>query len=353
MRRAQLNQITVDLRKSVLLLSILYVIVSLYMYNKYGVKVMIDSPRYLNYAENLSSTGVYFDPLNFWYISYVFFVYLSQLIDSGEWVVVFNQYLLGYAAMIALFFGVKRLTANVQTAFLAGAIFIFFPDNLNWHSYVLTESLYCSVLCFAFYFLVRLWQERQKVWLYFAVAFVLLVCFFSKPTAPALFIALSFPLAWQWLSRPLHRALKLSAVFAVGILLLFLANKMISAHSVMLIYQKGDIIFAMHKFPDHPHHDLMTVDVPADLPVPEVNQPLLQQMGGVVIANPIFFFKLMAAKGVMYVAHIRPFWSWSHNLAMILFLWPLYFFSCRAIRKGLVSKYVATVGVDTLSGPEA
>ena len=64
-------------------LTVLYLLVSLYLYSKYGVKTLSDAPRYLNYADNLSQRGIYFDPLNFWYISYVFFVYFSQLIDDS------------------------------------------------------------------------------------------------------------------------------------------------------------------------------------------------------------------------------------------------------------------------------
>ena len=306
---------------------------------------MNDSPRYLTYAENLSTQGVYFDPLNFWYISYVFFVYLSQLIDPSHGMIIFNQYLLGMGAMLALFFAAKRLTGRINTAFLIGLVFIVFPDNLNWHSYVLTESFYCSVLCFVFYFLVRLSQERDKLWLYLASGSVLLICFFSKPTSPALFIALAFPLVWKWTMKPTLRAVKISLVLLAGVFILFLANKMISSHRVMLIYEKGDIIFAMHQLPTHPHHNWMTVEVPEDLKKPSDDQPLLQQMGSFVLANPLFFTKLIFGKTVMYIAHIRPFWSWAHNISMAAFLWPLYYFSYQAIKKRLVTNYLSTVFV--------
>ena len=127
--------------------------------------------------------------------------------------------------------------------------------------------------------------------------------------------------------------------------MLFLANKMISSHRVMLIYENGDIIFAMHEFPTHPHHDWMTVEVPEDLHKPSVDLPLLQQMGAFVIGNPIYFAKLFFGKMVMYVSHIRTYWSWPHNIAMIVFLWSLYFFSIRAMKKKWVSQYVTSVSI--------
>ncbi|WP_420317196.1 glycosyltransferase family 39 protein [Ekhidna sp.] len=305
---------------------------------------MNDSPRYLNYADNLTSQGIYFDPLNFWYISYVFFVYLSQLIENNHWIIILNQYVLGYLATLAIFLTTKRLTNSLLAATLAATVFIVFPDNLNWHSYVLTESFYCSILSITFYMLVKTYQERGLS-SYIMTGLLLVVCFFVKPTSPALFIALSFPFVWKWLNKPPHQILKFASLMVIGTLFLFLANKMISSHQVMLIYENGDIIFAMHEFPSHPHHDWMTVDIPEDLVKSSPDQPLIQQMAGFVISNPVYFAKLFFGKMIMFVTHIRTYWSWSHNVAMIVILWPLYFFGLRAIRKRLVSNYLGTFSI--------
>lgn len=304
---------------------------------------MNDSPRYLTYAANLSS-GLYFDPLNFWYISYVFFVAFVKLFASDHFYIILAQYILGYVAVLAVFGIVKRLTQNVKAGFLAALVFTVFPDNMMWHSYVLTESFYCSMLSITFYLLVRGIQEKG-FWNYVLVGLFILTTFFSKPTSPALLIALAFPLIWKWLWQSPRQVFKLASLVAVGVLFLFLANKMISSHRVMLIYENGDIIFAMHEFPTHPHHDWMTVDIPEGLYKPPIDQPLLQQMGAFMISNPVYFLKLFFGKMIMFVSHIRTYWSWPHNLSMIAILWPLYFFCVKAIRKKLVSNYFAMASI--------
>jgi len=81
MKKLEIGQLNLSKVQSLLFLSLLYLLVSLYLFNKYGIRIMNDSPRYLNYAADLNTKGIYFDPLNFWYISYVFFVYISQMID--------------------------------------------------------------------------------------------------------------------------------------------------------------------------------------------------------------------------------------------------------------------------------
>lgn len=325
------------------IVSIVYFGVSIYLYSKYGVKIMNDSPRYLTYADNLSG-GVYFDPLNFWYISYVFFVAFIKLFSANHAAIILAQYVLGFVATLSIFSATNRLTSNTKVAFLAALIFILFPDNLSWHSYVLTESFYCSILSVTFYLIIRTSQERRKVD-YVITAFFILVSFFSKPTSPALLIALAFPFVWKWLKTPPRILWKFTSLVAAGVVLLFLANTMISSHRVMLIYENGDIIFAMHEFPTHPHHDWMTVDIPEDLYKPPVDQPLLQQMGTFMISNPLYFSKLFFGKMIMYVSHIRTYWSWPHNIIMIAMLWPLYFFSIQAIRRRLVSRYFATASI--------
>ena len=306
---------------------------------------MNDSPRYLTYAANLSVQGVYFDKLNFWYISYVFFVYFCKLIGSDNFIIILCQYLLGYAAMLAVFFSTKRLSASVNTGFLAGIIFILFPDNLLWQSYVLTESFYRSVICIVFYLAVLVSVKKHRNWSYLLLAVGLLVCFFSKPTSSALFIALAVPFVWNYLKRPRYRWWKISAVVVTTFLLMVLANKIISAHAVMLIYEKGDIIFAMHEASERHYHESMTVPVPHDLVKSPADQPILQKMASFVYSNPWFFAKLMFGKIVMYLSHVRPFWSWVHNISMIVFLWPSYYFAYRAIKKGLVSDYLKKASI--------
>ncbi len=325
------------------IVSAVYFCMSLYLYNKYGVKIMNDSPRYLSYTENLSG-GFYFDPLNFWYISYVFFIAFIKLFSENHAIIILAQYILGFVATFSIFGVTKRLTNNLKLAFLSALIFIFFPDNLNWHSYVLTESFYCSILSITFYLLIKASQEKRTLD-YIIATFFILISFFSKPTSPALIIALAFPIVWQWLRSPPQRVWKFASLVVAGVVLVFLANTMISSHRVMLIYENGDIIFAMHEFPTHPHHDWMTIEVPKDLYKPPVDQPLLQQMGSFVISNPLYFSKLFFGKMIMYVSHIRTYWSWPHNIAMMTMLWPLYFFSLKAIRRRLVARYFSIASI--------
>ena len=145
-----ISALSAVLRSQKVALSILffcYALMSIWLYGRYGVKIMNDSPRYLDYASNLID-GFYYDPLNFWYFTYVLLIYVIKVFSQDPLVIILMQYLLGFGAMVAIYRAAELLTGHRETAFWAGLFFILFPDNLFWHSYVLTESIYCTMLCF-------------------------------------------------------------------------------------------------------------------------------------------------------------------------------------------------------------
>lgn len=106
----------------------------------------------------------------------------------------------------------------------------------------------------------------------------------------------------------------------------------------MFIYSQGDIIFAMHEFPNHQFHDLLTITPPEDLYVPVQGDAPLVNVLEFIIHNPIYWLKMALGKLIMYITHIRPYWSWMHNLMVVITLWPCYYFAVRAIRKKAISK---------------
>ncbi|MTI38849.1 glycosyltransferase family 39 protein [Fulvivirga lutimaris] len=325
----------------IIILSLFYLLASCYLFNKYGLKLVNDSPRYIAYAENLQN-GFYFDPLNFWYLSFAIFVMINQVFFNSLLAIIISQYVIGYLAVIALYHAVKIATYNPVTAFLASALFILFPDNLFWHSYILTESLYISFLCFSFFALVKYYSKKTLKNLAFAII-ILTICFFCRPTSPALFLAILTPAFIRFLKNPAHRLLKISGCVIFGIALLVLANQIITMHSVMLIYTKGDIIFAMHETAESLYKDLMMIDAPEDLFVPDEEGALIYEMASFVLNNPLYWFKLFTSKLITFISHIRPYWSWMHNIYALLIIWPCYFLSVTAFRKKLIPGLYKTV----------
>ena len=321
---------------SLALISLLYSALSIYLFHKHGIKVVNDSPRYLEYARVLKS-GFYFDPLNFWYFTYVILIYFFQLFSDSLLPIITCQYLIGYLAVIALYRAAEILTENKLVATICCLFFIFYPDNLFWHSYILTESIYSSFLCFSLFALISYLHQKSNKKLV-ALIFTFATCFFCKPTSPALIIAVTAPLVINFLSNKSLRVLKIIGVLIAFTATILLANKMISMHHVMLIYEKGDIIFAMHEFPNHVFHDLLTIESTQNIHIPNHKSALLLNMVDFIIMNPIYWLKLFCGKLFMYLTHIRPYWSWAHNIWVALLIWPCYYFCLLTLKRKLISR---------------
>ncbi|QSE95882.1 glycosyltransferase family 39 protein [Fulvivirga lutea] len=316
-------------------LAVVYIAVGAYLHSKYGVKVVNDSPRYIGYAQNLNS-GFYIDPLNIWYFTYVVFVYVHQFFTESLVPIVVSQYLLGLVAIFALHQATKKLTGHNVVAMIACLLFIFYPDNLFWHSYILTESIYSSLLCISLYFIIK-YIENKSTKNLITLLVILVLCFFAKPTSPALILALITPIAITFYSNPSYRAFKLVGSVLAFCLVLFLANEMLTMHRVMLIYSKGDIIFAMHQIPSNPFSQMLIIEPPADLYIPDEEGPLLYNMTSFIFNNFFFWVKLVAAKFLVFISHVRPYWSWGHIVASIVMIWPSYYFTAIAIRRKLIN----------------
>ncbi len=325
------------------LISLSYLLLSLFLFDKYGVMVVTDSPRYLDYASALTH-GFYFDPLNFWSLSYVLFILLFQAFTTSlTWLIV-GQYLLGYVAVIALFRTVEIISKDVATACFGSILFILLPDNIYWHSYILTESLYSSFLCLSMCTAVIFWRRKSMTNGAF-LTICTLVCFFCKPTAPAWIIALAFPVVLHFMRDPSYRIWKFTGLVALGVALALLADQMVSMHKVMLIYRKGDLIFAMHQLPHHWAHELLRVSVPNDLHVPDASQSTLLNIIQFGIANPLHTLKLFLGKLLLFITHLRPYWSDWHNIYAASLLWPSYYLCVRAFKRELLPRPLATVAI--------
>ncbi|MEO0552672.1 MAG: hypothetical protein AAF149_05720 [Bacteroidota bacterium] len=86
-----------------------------------------------------------------------------------------------------------------------------------------------------------------------------------------------------------------------------LANEMISMHRVMVIYQEGDIIFAIHELPNSPYYDFLKVTPSKNIHIPENENALILNMLEFMVRNPIYWLKLFFGKLIVDLSHIRPY----------------------------------------------
>lgn len=320
------------LSQPLILLFIVYCGVSFYLFQKLGVKIVNDSERYLTYAHHLQS-GFYFDAHNFWYFTYSLFIYCIQLFTTNPLWIIIAQYFLCFLAVIALYKTYLILFGDKIGAAITGLLYIVFIEILSWNSYILCESLFCSLTCFSLYWLSKMTKTPTSFSTILSTGFVIIITILSKPSGIALLGAIIFTVIMsQWKLIP-SKKLKVGLVCAFSIAFLFLINQMLSTFMLVENYITGDIIYAASTLPELSSYNWLVITPPKNLSIPSVNLPPLVRLASFITANCWFWLQLFMAKIAYFIFHIRPYWSLTHNVFTLSFLLPLYLFSGLSILK--------------------
>ena len=307
------------------LISILFWIVCIFLFSRLGIKEVNDSARYLEYASNLRS-GFYFEGHNMWYIGYVILIFFSKTIGESYSYIIGLQYLLSFISVIYLFKTSMLLWDSRKVGLFTVCAYILFVDILSWNSFILAESFYTSMICISLYYLLLLNKKKATVADMIIGVSIVLLAVFTKPTGIALLAAILGALSLRFLSSKKFTVLvKSIPVLLVGLALFLLSEKMLTSFLVLENYQIGEIIYAVTTIPSLPSLNQLVVTPPDNLYIPSKDYTKLTQIILFIWNNPIYWTELFLKKVFYMVVHIRPFWSWEHNLYSLLFLLPSYY----------------------------
>ncbi|HTF21066.1 MAG TPA: glycosyltransferase family 39 protein [Chryseolinea sp.] len=320
-------------------LFIVFALVNGILFSRLGIKMVNDSPRYLEYAQNLLS-GFYVDQHNFWYLGYVVYIAFVKTLQGDIAAIIVGQYVLSFLAVIALYQTALLLWNNQQMAFLAALFFLVFFEISSWNAYVLAESVYISTTCFALYSLTNFYRTRTLISGLIAV----LVAGFTmtvKPTGIALIGATLSVVLLSVIASTGSLQLRYATVGAAIILFLIFVNRALNTFGVMDAYLSGEVIYDITTT-NYPDVGFMRIVPPENIYSPPEHYPQLIKISFFVVANPIYSAKLFFTKVFYLLAHVRPYWSTMHNLFSLVILLPLYCFFGRALTMPTVNKDVRT-----------
>jgi len=210
-------------------------------------------------------------------------------------------------------------------------MFVLFAELSFWNAYLLAESIYVSFVCFSILIATELSVARKNRLAQVIIAFLILTfTTFIKPTGISVAAALAITgLAWLWKTQ--RRPIAVLVTVVVAMALTFFANRMLYTYQVMENYQSGEIIYAITTVSDTKLTDQLTVEVPPSLTIPEASLPPVIRILKFAIDHPVYWLKLFTAKVFYLLTHIRPYWSWYHNLFSAAFLLISYVFFFRGL----------------------
>lgn len=315
-----------------------FVGVCVFLFHTHGVKIVNDSHRYLEYADQLKN-GFYFDQHNFWYFGYALFLFCIRVFSTDAAAIIGIQYLLSGVAVFCIFRTSILLFKKTGAGIAAALCYIFFIEILSWNSYVLCESLFSSLTCISFYLLIRIYKNNRDT---AAIAIVLLVIpltVLTKPTGIALLCAL-FATGIHYLFCVIKKkAVRFILAFVIMGGILLIANMMLTTYTVMENYALGEVVYGI--LGTSRSEMFLSIPVPDDLEFPPEGYPPLLKILSFIFHNPLYWIKLFTVKVFYFLVHVRPYWSWSHNVYSVAFLLPLYALAVRMLVDKSTSKSIA------------
>jgi hypothetical protein len=303
-------------------LALLWLCIQAVLYLRYGVREMGDTEAYITYARNIAERFHFERNYQIKYIGYPLFMAFLFKLGLGLKGVVVSQMLLSGAATVALYNTTKRLAGNYLAPALCTLLFLGWYEVQMYNGFILTESLYISLLIFAFYLLVRAKSIRQSLW----VVPVLLYIAIVRPNgfiAPVAYFGYLFTLYFYSLSSKRARIALLLAVLLVPLAAIVVVDQyLLTSFTIVETYEKGHLIFM--------YEDLVVQPEGPVLMPPAEASPLVKIIY-FIQHNTAYFIRMAGMRFLLFWGNVKPFYSLLHNLMIVAVLYPLYFFTVKAI----------------------
>ena len=308
------------------LLAGLWVLVQVLFWRKFGGPHFVnDSARYLEYARGIAERG-YFEPgHNLRYVLYPLFQSLWLRLGLGWPGIVAGQMAVSALATRAMYRGTRRLARGGRgAAALATLAFIAWPDIQQFNVFLLTESLFISLVVLSFGAFTRVRRGRPRDWV--LLLLVLALAALARPNGFLVGLAAALAGLNALRRRPDRRAWRaaLLGLVLLAPLLWVALNHQLATFYLMDTYQRGELIF---------RYQLWAVHQAAPLAMPPPGTGPAARVLYFAAQNPIYLGRLMLGKLFVFVSYLKPHYSLAHRVLGVLVLWPAYWLAALGARR--------------------
>ena len=302
-----------------LLVGAVWLLGQTFLLDAVGPRLGGDSQRYLDAAAAWLG-GAWPSGWVLLFSTYHLYVALCLGTGLGTVAVVLGQIALSGAAAWWLY-RLGAILYGPRVGVLAALLYVGDLDLQVWNLYVLTESLFVSLTVLALLVLVR--ADRPGTWLAAGVATV--VAAGVRPHGIALLGAAAvFALGALWRARRATTLLVTAlAVLAAAVAAWVVIGGMLSGWvRPGRFLERGEVIWG---YP--------AIAVPLTAPPMARTGDPLRDLVAVIWAHPGHALRLAALRVGYEWAHIRPFYSTAHNVAVLVTLLPLYALAVWGLRR--------------------
>jgi hypothetical protein len=328
-------------RRTLIALLFLWAIAQVVAFLYFGVKSSVDTVLYVDDAQLLLQGAL---PAQYiLHTSYSFLIAVVLFLGGRPEHVVIFHLLFSALAVAAVYRLTLSLSSDGTTAAIATLLYVLWPDIQQWNYIVYTDSIFTSSVLIAIA-LIHFARTRLE---YVLAGIGAVFAIFARPVGITFFTALLvYGVVWFSQSGFKRRRALYAISFVLIAIGLIAVNQAVDEYidGFLDSYAKAEIIY-----PGIP----VGVDPPKDLYSPGYEYPALVRLALFIVNNPVFFMKISLVKTFLFLGHVKPYFSWTHNILIALFLWPLYVFGVVGIRSlpnnGLKAFIFSFIALQTLT----
>jgi hypothetical protein len=306
--------------QAVVALLILWTLVNGILFACQGIITTGEAHKYVRLANYFLANG-HFPTPNFQYYSIIILLVASSLkFHLGLLAVVVIQLLLSLAATLYFFNTILKIFHSERTA-LAGAILLLL--NIPYQSFntaIQTESIFQSLSLLASCYLLR--QEQLRARHLIGILLFIVLLSLSRPLG-LLYVPAVFVYYYRTAFRQAGPVRRMIFLIASSLVFLYVLDRAMGSggeYDFMLPFQEEHIICGAP-----------TLLHPLNFPVAG-NGNSVYALIYYILHHPGQFFRLALLKSMSFWGIYRSYYSTLHNLALLLFFYPIIIMAALSLR---------------------
>jgi hypothetical protein len=296
-----------------------WLIVNIFLFFYSGFKYAIDTKRFDEEATAWLSGHFEFS-YHFWYTGYILVLLLNKFIFGSIYFSIIFQCFLSLIATISFYNALNRLFKNTGISLLAVLpVILYYPIHI-WNMYLLTESIYISLILF---FVWAYSLSDKKKWVYMTL--IAIIASAIRPNGGILLIsclAMYIYELWNTDNKISKRLIILSVVIGISsIILLLQYTTNVYLHFLINSFKQGEIICGYNGW-------TIPVSVTNDL---NVTDNSISEVIMLMSKYPKEYLQLGIYRFIALWIDVRPYYSLTHNIYILISLAFLYIFAIRGL----------------------
>jgi hypothetical protein len=303
---------------------VVWLVSHVFLFSYFGIRNFGDSVGYLREVDGLLE-GRFVG--NFGYVFYsipiICMTFFRWLAPNQMIFFLFFQSILSGVAALALFQAATKIYNRPEAGLSAALIFLVWVDNIHWNTAVMTESIFCSLICFIIF---EIAYFKGSIKNHFTLLLLTVMIVFTRPTGILIVVAvIAYFLKYHWHKLEERSVLKISILTALLISVYFGAEFMLTYWNFTDQYQKGNIVTYADsiKGASPLYSSSLQVDASNFKVVGWDEFPVIRMLF-TIFYNPLFFIKSGCLKVWYLITATRPYYSQLHNIFTAIWMVSIY-----------------------------